>query len=321
MNRRQILKCVGIAMTAPVVARADLLTKPVRVIVPWTAGGPTDIQARAICNAWAPLLGQPVIVENRPGASGAMGAVAVARAPKDGTTLLYTVDGPLTQTPHLVKSLPYDPFKDFTMISRSAIGGAVLVCHPSIPVKNVKELVAFAKANPGKLSFSSFGTGTVSHIYGEVLAQSTGIDLVHVPYKGSADAMRDLVAGRVQLMFDSPSIAAQYVSEGTLRMLGAAGDKRRTTMPEVPTLLEQGYAGFEIRGWNGFLGPAGMDSNLADAIHAQLAKAQAAESVLKVWQQTNFEMPVESRADAVQVLRRDHGRWKEYVQKLGLQPT
>jgi tripartite-type tricarboxylate transporter receptor subunit TctC len=293
--------------------------KPVRVIVGWAAGGPTDIQARAISAELSKQLGVPVTVENKPGASGAIGAVEVARATPDGHTLLYTVDGSVTQTPHLLKNLPLDPAKELVAVSRSTSGGVVLVAHPSVPAKNLPELIAYAKANPGKLSYSSFGTGTVSHIYGEVLAQVAGVPLVHVPYKGSSDAMRDLLSGRVQLMFDSPSIAGQYVASGQLRMIGAAGDKRRSTLPDVPTLLEQGVPGFEIRGWNGFFGPATMSPATVQAVNEALRRAQNTPEVKGTLLKMGFEPVDEPAADTAKLWRRDFQRWGEYIRRAKIQ--
>ena len=186
---------------------------------------------------------------------------------------------------------------------------------PSLPAKDLKELVAYIRANPGRLSYSSFGAGTVSHIYGEVLSQATGGDLVHVPYKGSADAMKDLLTGRVQLMFDSPSIASQYVATGQLRLYGGAGDKRRVLMPELPTLLEQGLQGFEIRGWNGFFGPAAMPPEVLRSLNAALRRAQAAPAVVAAMQKIGFEPLDESTEDSARLWRRDHARWGEYIRK------
>jgi tripartite-type tricarboxylate transporter receptor subunit TctC len=293
--------------------------KPVRVIVGWAAGGPTDIQARAISNELAKQLGVPVLVENKPGASGGIGAAEVARAVPDGHTLLYTVDGSVTQTPHLLKTLPFDPFKDLVAASRSTSGGVVLVAHPSVPATNLPELIAYARANPGKLSYSSFGTGTVSHIYGEVLAQIAGVPLVHVPYKGSSDAMKDLLTGRVQLMFDSPSIAGQYVATGQLRMIGSAGDKRRRTLPDVPTLLEQGVPGFEIRGWNGFFGPASMPPATLQAVNEALRRAQNTPAVTGTLLKMGFEPVDESAADTAKLWRSDYQRWGEYIRRAKIQ--
>lgn len=292
--------------------------KPIKVIIGWAAGGPTDIQARTISNELSKQIGVPVVVENKPGASGSIAALEVARANPDGHTLLYTVDGSMTQTPHLLKNFPFDPLKDFTLVSRATTGGVVLVSHPSVPAKNLDELVKYIKQNPGKLSYSSFGTGTVSHIYGEVLSQATNGALIHVPYKGSADAMKDLLAGRVQLMFDSPSIANQYVSTGQLRFYGGAGEKRRILMPNLPTLLEQGLPGFEIRGWNAFFASSAVPASTLDQINKALRKAQNSPEVIQVLEKMSFEPVDESLEDSRKLWQRDYQRWGDYIKKANI---
>ena len=281
LRRRTLLALGLIVATASRAAWAqEVFPKPgkvIRIIVGFAPGGPTDTQARVLAQEMSKALGTSVIVENRPGASGSIGAMEVARAEPDGHTLMYISDGVLTQNPHTLKAVKYDPFRDFTPVAQLTAGGVVLVMSPSVPASSLKELIAFGKAHQGTLSFASFGTGTVSHIYGEVLRQATGMDLVHVPYKGSADALKDLLAGRVQLMFDSPSTAAQYAKDGRLKIIGSAGEKRRALMPDVPTLLELGLPGFELRGWNGLFGPAKMSDTVLNKLHAAVAHRLALE--------------------------------------------
>lgn len=184
----------------------------------------------------------------------------------------------------------------------------------------MNELIAWGKKNPGKLSYASFGSGTVSHIYGAVLAEKSGLDLVHIPYKGSADAMRDLVAGRVQIMFDAPSIVRQYAQDGRLKVLGATGASRRTTMPEVPTLAEQGLSGFEIRSWNGFFAPAAVRPDVLQKLHGAIHAAQRTKSVTDLYKQLGFEVPDETQTQFAQLVRADNERWGKYIQSLGIRP-
>jgi tripartite-type tricarboxylate transporter receptor subunit TctC len=328
MHRRNLLKTLAVGgllgcRALPSSAQDPdfpKLGKPIRVFIGFAAGGPTDLQARGICLELAKVLGTPVVIENKPGASGALAASEVARADSDGHTLLYTVDGPFTQTPHLLKQLPYDPLKDFTPVIRCAVGGVVLVAHPSLNVSTAKELIAYGRVNPGKLSYASFGAGTASHIYGAVLAQTTGIDMVHVPYKGSADAMRDLIAGRVQVMFDAPSIVSQYSRDGRLKVLGATGAKRRTNLPDVPTLLEQGLAGFELRSWNGFFAPAGIRAPVLQKLHEAIRAAQKSPAVADLYKQIGFELPDETQKEFAQIVRADWERWGKYTQLAGIKP-
>ncbi len=293
--------------------------KPVRIIVGFAPGGPTDIQARALANEMGKLLPVPVIVENKPGASGGIGAMEVVRAEPDGHTLMYISDGVVTQNPHTLKSVPYDPFRDFTPIAQLTAGGVVLVMHPSVPAASLKEFIAYGKTNPGKLAYASFGVGTVSHIYGEVLRLNTGIDIVHVPYKGSAEALKDLLAGRVQIMFDSPSTAAQYAREGRLRILGSAGEKRRSLMPDTPTLLELGLPGFEIRGWNGLFGPANMNDAVLQKLHATVATASRTRNFRDMLALMAFDPVDDTPAEFAKVVRRDYDRWGMYIRRANIQ--
>ncbi|MGJ7531460.1 Bug family tripartite tricarboxylate transporter substrate binding protein [Variovorax sp. GB1P17] len=294
--------------------------KPVRIIVGFAAGGPTDVQARVLAQEMAKVLGSPVIVENRPGASGTIGAMEVARAEPDGHTLMYISDGVLTQIPHTLKAVPYDPLRDFTPVAQTTAGGVVLVMHPSMPAANVQEFIAYGKANPGKLAYASFGTGTISHIYGEVLRQNTGIDIVHIPYKGSADALKDLLVGRVQIMFDSPSTAAQYAKDGRLKILGSAGERRRSLMPDTPTLLELGLPGFEIRGWNGIFGPAHLPEPVLATLYAAVSTASRGKPFRDALVSMTFDPVDETPAQFEKVVKRDYDRWGVYVKRANIKP-
>lgn len=323
MNRRSLLALAALALPASHNAWAQAFPKqgkPVRVIVGFAAGGPTDTQARMLSQELAKLLGVPVIVENKPGASGGIGAMEVARAEPDGHTLMYISDGVVTQNPHTLKSVQYDALRDFTPVAQTTAGGVVLVMHPSVPATTVKEFIAYGKAHPGTLAYASFGSGTVSHIYGEVLRQNTGIDLVHVPYKGSADALKDLLTGRVQIMFDSPSTAAQYAKDNRLKILGSAGEKRRGLMPDIPTLLELGLPGFEIRGWNGLFGPAGMSEAVLGPLYAAVATASRTKAFKDALLNMAFDPVDETPAQFDKVVRRDYDRWGAYVRRAGIKP-
>jgi tripartite-type tricarboxylate transporter receptor subunit TctC len=323
MDRRTFLPFAATAILAPRSAWAQSFPKPgkpVRIIVGFAAGGPTDTQARALANEMAKVLNATVIVENKPGASGGIGAMEVVRAEPDGHTLMYISDGVVTQNPHTLKSIQYDPFRDFTPIAQLTAGGVVLVVHPSIPSGSMQEFIAYGKAHPGQLSYASFGTGTVSHIYGEVLRLNTGMDIVHVPYKGSADALKDLLTGRVQMMFDSPSTGAQYAKDGRLKILGSAGEKRRSLMPDTPTLLELGLPGFEIRGWNGLFGPAGMSNGVLQPLYAAVATASRTKTFRDLLVTLAFDPVDETPAQFAKVVRRDYDRWGVYVRRANIKP-
>jgi len=326
MFRRQFLLnlsalgTLGAAVPALAAAAFPRPGKPVRILVGFAAGGPTDTQARALAQEMAKVLGVPVIVENKPGASGGIAAVEVARSEPDGHTLMYISDGVVTQNPHTLRSVTYDPIKDFTPVAQLTAGGVVLVLHPSVPATNLEEFIAYGKSHPGQLAYASFGVGTISHIYGEVLRKRTGIDLVHVPYKGSSDALKDLLAGRVQMMFDSPSTAMQYARDGRLRILGSAGEKRRGLMPNTPTLLELGLSGFEIRGWNGLFAPAKLPTDVLQPLYAAVAQASRTPAFRQLLSQLAFDPVDQSQAEFEKVVVRDYERWGVYVKEAGIQP-
>jgi tripartite-type tricarboxylate transporter receptor subunit TctC len=228
--------------------------KPVRIIVPFAAGGQTDIQARAIAQRMAETLSVPIIVENKPGASTLIGAREVQKAAPDGHTLLYTI-ATHVQMPHLYKTPPWDALTDFTPVTTGARSMTVLTAHISAPFNTVPELVAFAKANPGKLNYASFGAGSTSHLNGEMLRMMAEIDLVHVPYKGSGDAMKDHLSGVVQLFFDGPTTAIANAQTGRVKLIATAAETRTAALPQVPTLREQGYD-IGMWGYLWFWGPA-----------------------------------------------------------------
>lgn len=241
--------------------------KPVRIIVPSPPGGQTDIQARAI----AQKMSRNVIVENKPGASTMIGARIVQNAAPDGHTLLYTI-AVHVQLPHLYSTPPWDAFRDFTPITTGARSATVLTAHAGLPFNTVAELVAYAKANPGKLNFASFGAGTTSHLNGELLKRLAGIDIVHVPYKGAADAIKDLLAGNVQIYFDGPTTAIANAKTGRVKLIATAAETRKSALPELPTLREAGYD-IGMWGYLWFWGPRGMSTTTLEAVYRELARA------------------------------------------------
>jgi tripartite-type tricarboxylate transporter receptor subunit TctC len=300
--------------------RFPLNGKPVRVLVGFAAGGGTDIQARLLQPHLAAALGVPVIIENRPGASTMLAAQEVARAAPDGHTILYSFSGAFTQNPHTLASVPYDPLKDFTPISLASRGPLILVAHTSLPVNNVKELVAYARANPGKLNYASFGTGTSSHLFGELLARQSRIDLVHVPYKGAGDAVKDLLSGRVQLMFDAAPTAVQNAGTGRVRILGIVAEKRVPLLPNVPTITEQGIPGVDILGWLGFFGPANMPPATVKTLNSAIAKALASAEVKEGFAKGVYEAVPSTPEELGAMVRSAYDQWGKIVKQLGFKP-
>jgi tripartite-type tricarboxylate transporter receptor subunit TctC len=244
MTRRHIVRlCVIASLSLANAAHAQQFPipgKPMRIVVPFPAGGQTDVQARAIGQKVAESLGVSVIVENKSGGSTLLGSREVQRAAPDGHTLLYTI-ATHVQLPHLYKNPPWDVFTDFTSITAGGRGGTVLTAHAATPFNNVAELVAYAKANPGKINYASFGSGSSSHLNGARLRQLAGIDIVHVPYKGSGEAMKDHLAGVVELFFDGTTTAISNAATGRVKLIAAATETRISALPDLPTMREQGY--------------------------------------------------------------------------------
>ena len=290
--------------------------KPVRIVVPFPPGGQTDIQARAIAQKMAETLGAAVIVENKPGGSTLIGARDVQKAPPDGHTLLYTI-AIHVQLPHLYKNPPWDAFKDFTPITAGAKSATVLAAHAALPFNTVRELVAYAKANPGKLNYASFGTGTTAHLNGEQLKRLAGIDIVHVPYKGAADAMKDLLAGNVQLYFDGPTTAIANAKTGRVKLIATAAETRKTALPDLPTMREEGYD-VGMWGYLWFWGPPGMSSATVDAVYRPLSRAIQHPEIVDLFAKGGAEAAGMPPAEFGRVARELSERWGAVIRELGI---
>jgi tripartite-type tricarboxylate transporter receptor subunit TctC len=244
--------------------------KPVRLVVPFPAGGTTDILARAVAQKLSEAWGQSVVVDNRPGAGGNIGSELVARAAPDGYTLLMGTVGTHAINASLYSKMPYDHVKDFAPVILVAGVPNVLVVNPSVPVNSVPELIAYLKANPGKVNFASSGSGTSIHLSGELFKVMTGVQMTHVPYKGSAPALTDLVGGQVQLMFDNLPSSLAFIKAGKLRALAVTSAARAAALPDVPTIAESGVPGFEASSWVGVLAPTGTPPDVIARINAEV---------------------------------------------------
>ncbi|HEY1325741.1 MAG TPA: tripartite tricarboxylate transporter substrate binding protein [Casimicrobiaceae bacterium] len=260
-------------------ARAAYPDRPIHLIVPFAPGGGNDTIARLVGDGLAKELGQPVVVDNRPGAGGIVGAEAAARAPADGYTLFLGGVGSHAINPNLHANLPYDPIKDFAPISLVASAPLILVVHPSVPAHSVRELIALAKAQPGKLNYASNGNGSSSHLAAVVFASMTGVDMVHVPYKGLAPALTDLLSGQVQLMFSSVVAILPHVKAGKLRALAVSSRERLSLLPDLPTIAEAGVPGYQSSSWYGILAPAGTPPDVVAKLNAALVKVVGAPEV------------------------------------------
>jgi tripartite-type tricarboxylate transporter receptor subunit TctC len=277
---------IAAAALVPAMAQtpAPYPNHPIRMIVPYTPGTGIDILARVLGQKLSDKLGVPVVVDNRPGASGNIGTEAASKAPPDGYTLLMQASTHVTNAA-LQASVPYDPVKDFTPIGPTAIGSLALVVNPSLPVHSVKELVALAKAQPGKLNYASPGSGTPHHLAMELFKQHFGVDIVHVPYKGSAGAVTDLLGGQVQLMFLPVHVALPQVQSGKLRMLTAGGARRSPATPTIPSLADEGVTDIDVDIWYALMGPAGMAKDqvtlLNREVNALLRDPEVRDTLLK----------------------------------------
>ena len=263
--------------------------KPVRIVVAFPPGGPSDYAARVVSLKLTEFIGQPVLVDNRPGAGGVLGTELVARAAPDGYTLLIGNTGTLSVLPHLKATMPYDALRDFTAITNLIGGPSFLLTHPSVPVKNLRELIALARKRPGQLTYASAGVGQISHMNGELLRQLAGIDLLHVPYKGTGPIMPEILGGQVSITFSTSIDNLQFVKLGRLRALAVTGRERLAVAQDLPTMAEAGLPGFESLNWNGIVGPAGMPRDIVNRLNREIVRAINLPDVKeKVLAQGNF---------------------------------
>ena len=307
-------------LAAIAVAQAQSFpAKPIRVIVPSVAGGGTDITARMIAPKMGELLGQQVVVENRAGAAMIIGSEAVARAAPDGHTLLMGIST-LTINPFVHKKLPYDTLRDFTPISQIVSLPNVLVVHPSLPAKTVKEFVALAKQRPNTIAYGSAGVGSSLHLSMELLTSMTGIRLVHVPYKGSAPAVIDLLAGQIVAMTGTMITVIPYMRSGRMRALGVTSLTRSSVAPDVPTIAEAGVPGYESVQWYGLLAPGGTPREVIVKIHEAASRATQEPAVRKRFLDDGVEPIAGTPEQFAKVIRDDMAKWEKVVKAAGIKP-
>jgi tripartite-type tricarboxylate transporter receptor subunit TctC len=308
---------LGLAQTQPLIYPQP--GKPIRLLAGLAAGGSLDFQARTIAQAVTEQTGHQVIVENKPGASMMLAATEVMRAAPDGYTLAYAPSSVFAQNPHTLINVAYDPFKDFTPITIASRGPLVLTVHASLGVKNVQELVAWGKANPGKLIFASFGIGTSSHVYAEAFSKAANVPIVHVPYKGTADAVRDLFEGRVQAYFDAAPTAINNERTGRIKIIGVAAPTRNQFLPNVPTITEQGVAGIDLTSWIMVAGPANMPATLVKQVNSVFTKALGTSSVKEAIAKGAYEASPSTPEEAATEIRLAYDRWGAMIRQIGFQ--
>jgi tripartite-type tricarboxylate transporter receptor subunit TctC len=289
---------------------------PVRMVIPLSPGGTTDVPGRIIAQKLSETLGQQFFVENRAGAGGTIGSDFVAKSKPDGYTLLLTAS-PFVISPHVYKNMPYDALTDFAPVIRIATGPYVLVVHPSLGVKSVKELIALAKKQPGKIDFASSGNGGAQHLVTELFMYMAGIKLNHVPYKGSGPAQQDLMSGIVKMSFVGTPIAIPHMKSGRLIALGVSTAERSPEMPEVPTIAEAGVPGYEARVWIGLLAPTGTPGEIIGKLNGEIAKLMRTDEVKKLLAPTGMEPDPDRPEQFVAFLKQDYDKWGKVVRESG----
>ena len=308
--------------TAPAItgAQAQVFpSKPVKIVVTTAAGGNTDIAARGVAQRLFAIWGQPVIVENRPGAGGTIAAAFVANAAPDGYTLLYAPDGTFVITPHLYSKLSYQPLTSFAPITAVFRTSSVIILSNAVPAKNFREFLVYAKANPGKLSYGSFGYGSNAHVSIEQLKQMAGLDMVHVPYKGGSPALTDLIAGRVALLIGNLLFFEPYEKDGKLKIVAATDGKRIPERPDLPTISESGVPGYAVSGWSAIVAPAETPAGVLDRIHDDIVKAlRDPDFYEKFMKPQGYRPEGNSREDFGAMLKAEYAHWGAIVRKTGV---
>jgi tripartite-type tricarboxylate transporter receptor subunit TctC len=291
-------------------------SKPLRIIVPFSPGGVADSSARVISEKLGARLGQSVVVENRPGASGNIGTQQVAASAPDGYTLLLGFDGTMVVNPHVYAKLPFDTLRDFAPVTKLGDATLILVAHPSVPAKDLRELLQIAKKQ--NFSYGSAGTGSTPHLAGELLAQRTGIGLTHVPYKGGGQAMGDVVGGQIPLVFTAIATAQQFVRSGKLKGLGVSSARRSGSLPEVPTFIESGLDGFVVDSWVGILAPAKTPQPIVARLQKEIAAVLAEPETRERYATLGIEPAGNSPEQFTEQIRADLARWEKVVRQAGI---
>jgi len=310
--------CLALLLCAASVgAQEPYPSKSIHLVVTTAAGGAGDLVARTLADRLTESLRQPVIIENQPAGNGAIAAGQVARAAPDGYTLMSVVDSTLTINPHLYRNLPYDPFRDFAPISIVSTLPLVLVTNTNVPAANVRELIALAAANPGKLNYASTGVGTVLHIGMELFKRMTGTEIMHVPYRATTTAMADLMGGRIDMILIGQSSVKPLMEAGKLRILAIASPQRSPLMPDIPTLEEAGVPGYEVRSWFGLLAPAKTPPSVIDRLSHEVKKAASDARLVAALAPQGMQIIASSPAEMQAAMQADSGKWGEVIAATG----
>jgi tripartite-type tricarboxylate transporter receptor subunit TctC len=318
MLQKYLLAALAAVLMAPGAFAQSYPSKPVRMIVGFPPGGGTDVVARVISQKLTEWWGQAVTVENRAGATGTIGADVVAKSAPDGYTLIMGHVNSTGIAPNLIPKLPYDPIRDFAAVSYVGYVPNILAVHPSIPAKSVKELVALLKANPGKYNYASSGNGSTQHLAGEMFKQLTGTSIVHVPYKGSGDAIKDLLAGVVAMNFDTMPPVLPHIQAGKLRGLAISTPRRLSQLPDVPTFAEEGITGFDVANWYGVMAPAGTPRDIVAKLNADINKAMQVPEVRQRLEAVGTQLNEQSPAQFEAYMKAEVTKYAKLIKDAGI---
>jgi tripartite-type tricarboxylate transporter receptor subunit TctC len=291
----------------------DYPSKPIKLIVPFAPGGVTDTSARAVAEALGARLGQPVVVENKPGASGNIGTAQVAQSPPDGYTLVLGFDGTMVINPHVFPNMPFNTLRDLAPVTKLGDAALLLVAHPSVPARSLAEFMAYAKAKPGSQPYGTSGTGGTPHLAGELMKQRTGIDMQHIPYKGGGQAMTDVLGGQIPLVFTAIASAQQHVKSGKVVALGVPSLKRSAALPDVPTFIESGIPNFVATSWVGIFAPARTPRPIIDKLQREIAAVLQTEKVKERYAVLGIEPVGNTPEQFTEQIKADLARWGEVV--------
>ena len=319
---RSFLKCLAVASACTLAATPLALaqsypTKSIRLICPFPPGGAVDIASRAIANELSKTIGQQVVVENKPGAGGNIGGAEAARAAPDGYTIFMTTSGISAINPALYSKMPFDPNKDLAPVSALVSLNNVLVVHPSVAAKSVTEIIAMAKAQPGKMTYASSGSGTSIHMSGEMFKHLAKVDILHIPYKGSSPALTDMLGGQVMMMFDNIPSALPHIKSGKLRALATTGAKRDATLPDLPTIAEAGVPGYESGVWFGLLVPAGTPRDIVAKLNAEAVKGTKSPDFVKRMTDLGYNIIGSTPEQMTEMLKTEVNTWGPIVKASG----
>jgi tripartite-type tricarboxylate transporter receptor subunit TctC len=313
-----VLVALGALLSAPPVSAADYPTRVIRMIVPYPAGGTSDVLARVLARKMGDSMGQNIIIENIGGAAGTIGATAVSRAAPDGYTLIFGYATQFTIAPALYQNLSYDPVKSFTPIGSVVRFHFLMTAYSAFPANTLPELVAYAKTNPGKVTYASPGVGTSTHLIGELLKLKQGIDLVHVPYRGGGPAITDYVAGRIDVYWDAIAPLLPWVQKGNIKPLAVTSTQRMPDLPDVPTVSEAGMPELNVFTWTALFAPAGLPPDIAAKLEAELQKAMADKEVQDVFLKNGYELFPGPPASVTELVGNDLKKWAGVIKAAGL---